>query len=286
MIRLSAFADEISQDPVEQLDVLAAARHPAHRVPRDPRHQRPRPDRRAARGVPRPARARAGSASARSARRSARSRSPTRSSPPRRFEPAHGPGRLLRDAPDPDLQLLHAPGRRPGDRIATRSCAGWPSSPAAPRTGASPCSREREGDLRRHRRPRARHPRDGRLARLSHAFDPANYLEVGQPIDEAWDLLRPRVTHFHVKDYDAEDAQERPRRRGRRPDPPPDRRRRRRTATTASASSSRTWSSPSSRTASPAPSGSATPPAPSRASSTRRASPTPERRSTRPCRPT
>ncbi|SIO59792.1 Sugar phosphate isomerase/epimerase [Singulisphaera sp. GP187] len=37
---------------------------------------------------------------------------------------------------------------------------------------------------------------------LSHAFDPANYLEVGQPIDEAWDMLRSRMTHFHVKDYD------------------------------------------------------------------------------------
>jgi sugar phosphate isomerase/epimerase len=38
---------------------------------------------------------------------------------------------------------------------------------------------------------------------LSHAFDPANYVEVGQPIDEAWNLLRSRVTHFHVKDYDS-----------------------------------------------------------------------------------
>ncbi len=37
---------------------------------------------------------------------------------------------------------------------------------------------------------------------LGHAFDPANYLEVGQPIDEAWDLLRTRVIHFHVKDFD------------------------------------------------------------------------------------
>src|SRR5262249_33654737 len=36
---------------------------------------------------------------------------------------------------------------------------------------------------------------------LGHAFDPANYLEVGQPIDDAWDLLRSRTTHFHVKDY-------------------------------------------------------------------------------------
>jgi sugar phosphate isomerase/epimerase len=37
---------------------------------------------------------------------------------------------------------------------------------------------------------------------LGHAFDPANYLEVGQPIDKAWTLLRDRVVHFHVKDYD------------------------------------------------------------------------------------
>lgn len=37
---------------------------------------------------------------------------------------------------------------------------------------------------------------------LGHAFDPANYLEVGQEIDEAWELLKTRVIHFHVKDYD------------------------------------------------------------------------------------
>jgi sugar phosphate isomerase/epimerase len=36
---------------------------------------------------------------------------------------------------------------------------------------------------------------------LSHAFDPANYCEVGQPIPEAWALLRSWATHFHVKDY-------------------------------------------------------------------------------------
>jgi sugar phosphate isomerase/epimerase len=38
---------------------------------------------------------------------------------------------------------------------------------------------------------------------LSHAFDPANYVEVGQTIEEAWTLLRSHVKHFHVKDYDA-----------------------------------------------------------------------------------
>ncbi len=38
---------------------------------------------------------------------------------------------------------------------------------------------------------------------LAHAFDPANYVEVGQPIEEAWDRLRAFVKHFHVKDYDS-----------------------------------------------------------------------------------
>jgi sugar phosphate isomerase/epimerase len=37
---------------------------------------------------------------------------------------------------------------------------------------------------------------------LSSAFDPANFLEVGQPIDEAWGLLRSKTLHLHVKDYD------------------------------------------------------------------------------------
>jgi sugar phosphate isomerase/epimerase len=37
---------------------------------------------------------------------------------------------------------------------------------------------------------------------LRHAFDPANYLEVGQSIDEAWALLQPWTAHIHVKDYD------------------------------------------------------------------------------------
>jgi len=38
---------------------------------------------------------------------------------------------------------------------------------------------------------------------LAHAFDPANYVEVGQDIDRAWSLLHARVRHFHVKDYNA-----------------------------------------------------------------------------------
>lgn len=37
---------------------------------------------------------------------------------------------------------------------------------------------------------------------LGAAFDPANFLEVGQPIDDAWRKLHSRTFHFHVKDYD------------------------------------------------------------------------------------
>ena len=55
MIRLSAFADEISQNPVEQVDVLCRARHQVHRIPRDSRDQRPRPVREPARRLSRPA---------------------------------------------------------------------------------------------------------------------------------------------------------------------------------------------------------------------------------------
>jgi 3-dehydroshikimate dehydratase len=38
---------------------------------------------------------------------------------------------------------------------------------------------------------------------LGHAFDPANYVEVGQDIDEAWRSLSHRVKHFHIKDYNS-----------------------------------------------------------------------------------
>ena len=92
---------------------------------------------------------------------------------------------------------------------------------------------------------------------LIHAFDPANYLEVGQSIDEAWSLLRPHVKHFHVKDYDTKTHRNVPAGAGDGQIP--------RlladaaaTATMASASSSRTWSSRRSRSALPGRSGLAT----------------------------
>ncbi len=42
---------------------------------------------------------------------------------------------------------------------------------------------------------------------LGHAFDPANYLDSNQSVDEAWSLLRDRVVHFHVKDFDPKTRQ-------------------------------------------------------------------------------
>jgi sugar phosphate isomerase/epimerase len=39
---------------------------------------------------------------------------------------------------------------------------------------------------------------------LGLAFDPANFLEVGESIEESWNLLKSRLSHFHVKDFDPE----------------------------------------------------------------------------------
>ena len=183
MIRLSAFADEISQDPVEQLDVLDRARHPPHRVPRDPRHERPRPDRRPARGVPRPARGRAASASARSGRRSARSRSPSRSSrTSQRFERALDLADFY-EAPRIRIFSFYMPARRrPGDASRRGDAPDDRARPARRRPRHHPVPREREGDLRRHRRPRARHPRDGQLARPGARLRPGQ-LRRGRPAD-------------------------------------------------------------------------------------------------------
>jgi sugar phosphate isomerase/epimerase len=38
---------------------------------------------------------------------------------------------------------------------------------------------------------------------LAHAFDPANYVEVGEDTEAAWRLLYSHVKHFHIKDYDS-----------------------------------------------------------------------------------
>jgi sugar phosphate isomerase/epimerase len=38
---------------------------------------------------------------------------------------------------------------------------------------------------------------------LVHAFDPANYVEIGQGVEQAWSLLSRYVKHFHIKDYDS-----------------------------------------------------------------------------------
>ena len=150
------------------------ARHPQHRVPRDPRNQRPRPDRRASTRSSDRCCARAGLASARSGRRSARSRSPSRSNRTSSGSRGARSGRFLSDAPDPDLQLLHAAGRRPGAASRRGHPADGRARRPRGRPGRDPDAREREGDLRRHRGARARHPRDRQLA------EPGARLRPGQ----------------------------------------------------------------------------------------------------------
>ena len=59
---------------------------------------------------------------------------------------------------------------------------------------------------------------------LSHAFDPANYVEVGQSIDDAWSRLRGHCETLSRQGLRPEDPPQRARRRRRRPDTPIDRR--------------------------------------------------------------
>ena len=165
MIRLSAFADEISQDPVEQLDVLGrhGIRHIEFRSIHgtnvldlsDAQHEEFR-DLLRSRGF--------GLSAIGSPIGKIKITDPFEPHL-ERFEPGPGAGRLLRDAPHPDLQLLHARRRRPGQPPRRGHPADGRARPPRRRPGGDPAPREREGDLRRHRRPRARHPRDGRLAR-------------------------------------------------------------------------------------------------------------------------
>ena len=164
MIRISAFADEISQDPDRTGRRPVPARHQVHRVPRDPRHERPRPVRRPARRVSRPAASRGFGLSAIG--------SPIgkiRITEPfdehlERFERAMDLADFY-EAPRIRIFSFYMP---PGDdpamhREAVLSRMAELARRAADR-GITLVPREREGDLRRHRGPRRRHARDGRLA--------------------------------------------------------------------------------------------------------------------------
>ncbi len=202
MIRLSAFADEISRDPVEQLDVLEqhGIRHIEFRSIHgvnvldlnDDQHAEFR------------ALLRAGAlASARSARRSARSRSPSRSNRTCNGSKRRSRWRSSTKRPAFASSAIICLQVRIQRRIGTKWCVAWPHSSNSPPGAAWRSSSKM-------RRASSATPPRGVLDLLNaidspffgHAFDPANYLEVGQPIDEAWERLRPRVTHFHVKDYD------------------------------------------------------------------------------------
>ena len=214
MIRLKHFADEISRDPVEQLDVLSGhgIRHIEFRSIHgvnvldlgDAQHEEFR-DLLRARGF---ALSAIGSPCGKI--------KITEPFEPhlQRFEKAMAIADYYEAPRIRDLQLLHAPRRGPR-RLPRR---GHPPDDRArpPRLGPGhhPLPRKRERDLRRHRRPRPRHPRNRRLARAS--ATPSTRPITSKSASRSTrpgTLLRSRVNHFHVKDYDVDDSQERPRRR-------------------------------------------------------------------------
>ena len=146
MIRISAFADEISQDPVEQVDVLT--RHGIKAIEfraihgtnvldlTDAQHAEFR-GLLAARGF--------GLSAIGSPIGKIRITEPFERAP-RAVRAGHGPGRLLPGPADPGLQLLHAAGRRPGLASRRGDPTAWPSWPVARPTAGSPCSsRTRRG---------------------------------------------------------------------------------------------------------------------------------------------
>ena len=219
MIRLSAFADEISQDPVEQLDVLTrhGIRHIEFRAIhgtnvldlRDAQHEefrallrrarvRPQRDRLADRQDPDHRAVRA---------------------PPGAVRPGPGPGRLLRDAPRSASSASTSPPATTRRPTATRSWPGWPSSPGAPSAASVTLLLENEKGIYGDTAARVADLLETvDSPALAHAFDPANYVEVGQPIDEAWALLRPQGHALPRQGLRRQDPPERARRRGRRPD--------------------------------------------------------------------
>ena len=166
MIRISAFADEISQDPVEQIDVLTGhgikaiefraihgtnvldlSRRPARRVPRAARRARvpAQRDRLADRQDP----------DHRAVRASISSGSSGPWTSPTSTRPRGSASSASTCRPGDDPAIASRGGDRPHGR----------AGPPRGRSRDHPVPREREGDLRRHRGPRRRRPRDGRFAR-------------------------------------------------------------------------------------------------------------------------
>ena len=226
MIRISAFADEISQDPVEQIDVLT--RHGIRRsssAPSTARTSSTCPTR----STPSSARCSmpADSRSARSARRSARSGSPSRSTST--SSGSSGPWTWptsTRRRGSAIFSFYIPPGDDPAahrDEVIRRMAE---LAALRGRHGGSPCSsRTRRGSTAT---PPPASPTSSRRVDspgLSHAFDPANYVEV-RPADRRGLGLAPATRHPLPRQGLRREAREqRPGRRGRRPDPPPDRRR-------------------------------------------------------------
>ena len=168
MFMSSAFADEISPDPREQVAVLKACRVRLHRVPLDPQDQRAGPLRRADPASSRSSSTARASGSPPSARRSARSRSMRRSS--RTSTSSSGPSncaacsarRTSASSATTRPATIRTSTRRTGpqhrDEVIRRMRA---KAELAAKSKRRAVPRERAPHLRRLARPRRGHPRDG-----------------------------------------------------------------------------------------------------------------------------
>ena len=180
---------------------------------------------------------------------------------PAAVRPGPGPGRLLRDARGSGSSASTSPPATTRPRTGRGHAPDGRARPPRGRPRGHAAAREREGDLRRHRRR-------GFATSSRRSIRRPSATPSTRPITSrsASRSTRPgtcsasRVKHFHVKDYDAKTHRNVPAGEGDGQIPALLEQAAAAPATTASACSSRTWSSPSSRSASPAPSGSPTPP--------------------------
>ena len=208
MFTLSAFADEISPDPQEQIDVLKSCgvRHIEFRsilktnvlALTDLQIQR-------VQGAARQARLQA--QRHRLAHRQDPDRRAVRAAPGE-VQAGHRAVQGLRHAEHPHLQLL------PARRLDWDDCGDyrrevldrmWEKCELAEKAGVRLLARERAPHLRRFARPRRRpdehRARPVRAAALRAVYDPANYVFCGYDPWEGWEQTKQWTVHFHIKDW-------------------------------------------------------------------------------------
>ena len=219
MIRLSAFADEISQDPVEQVDVLAAhgIKHIEFRAIHgtnvldlgDAQHAEFR-DLLRSRGF--------GLSAIGSPIGKIRITEPF-DEHLHRFDRAMDLADFYQTPRIRVFSFYMPPGTiRPF--IASEVMSRMTELSRRRGRAGSPCSsKTRRESTATRRRASPMCSRRSSSPCSAHAFDPANYVEVGQPIEEAWSRLRSHVNTFPRQGLRREDPPQRAGRSGRRSDP-------------------------------------------------------------------